>query len=171
MQAVILWIILFFSAMNGLSHIFTREEEQGTVLFLRITSKPEIVLSSKLIFNITMFFLLQIVIIPLFIFFLNLEIKAFVPFIATLIIGGLAISSSTTILAAIASKAGGKGPLFTIISFPIILPILWIASDSTANSLSDASYNGSQSIFFLLAFSVCITALSYLLFDYIWLEE
>ena len=171
MQAIILWIILFFSAMNGLSHIFIREEEQGTALFLRLNAKPGIVLTSKLLFNISLFFILEGVIIPLFIFFLDMKIKALTPFIAIAIVGGLAMSCSATILAAIASKSGGKGPLFAIISFPIILPIIWIASNATANALINAEYSGIQNIIFLLAFSVSINALSYILFDYIWIEE
>jgi heme exporter protein B len=157
--------------MNGLSHIFTREEEQETSLFLRLISKSDVILASKLLFNISLFFILQLITIPLFIFFLNLEIKAIIPFIISAFAGGLAISSSTTILAAITSKSGGKSSLFTIISFPIILPVIWIASDSTANSLSDPVYDGFQNIIFLLAFSVLITAVSFILFNYIWSEE
>ncbi len=171
MQAVILWIILFFSAMSGLSHIFIREEEQETILFLQLYSKSEVILTSKLLFNIFLLFLLELVIVPLFIFFLNLQIKAIIPFIFTIISGGLGISSSTTILAAIASKSGSKGSLFTVISFPVVLPILWMASDATSRALTNARFEGIQNIIFLLAFSVSITALSYILFEYIWIEE
>lgn len=170
MQSVIFWIILFFSAMNGLSHIFIREEEQETSLFLMLNAKPEVILTSKLIFNISLFFLLQAVITPLFIFFLQMKIVSIIPFIATVIAGGFAISCSTTILAAIVAKAGARGSLFTVISFPIVLPILWIAINSTSHSMSDAGYSGLNNIIFLLAFSGVITALSYLLFEYIWLE-
>lgn len=170
-QSILLWIILFFSAMNGLSHIFTREEEQETSLFLRLISKPEVVLASKLLFNITMFFILQLITVPLFIFFLNIEVKAVSQFILGAIAGGLAITSSTSILAAITSKSGGKSSLFTIISFPVVLPVIWIASDSTANSLSNPDYSGYQNIIFLLAFSTLIITVSFILFNFIWSEE
>ncbi|MBN2040560.1 MAG: heme exporter protein CcmB [Spirochaetes bacterium] len=170
-QAVLLWIILFFSGMNGLSHIFIRETEQDTDLFLRLVSTPETVLASKLLFNIFLFFILQIITVPLFILFLNIEIKALIAFIAGAVAGGIAIASSTSILAAITSMSGGKSSLFTVISFPVILPVLWVASDSTANSLSNADYTGCQNIIFLLAFSVLITAVSFILFNYIWAEE
>ncbi len=171
MQAVIFWIILFFSAMNGLSHIFVREEEQGTALFLRLNAKPGQIFTSKLLFNISLFFFLQIIIVPLFIFFLDMDIKAYFSFIMTAIAGGLALSSSTTILAAIAAKSGGRGPLFTVISFPIVLPVLWIASESTNIALSKSGFEGINSIIFLIAFSGVIIALSYILFEYIWIED
>lgn len=171
MHAIILWIILFFCAMNALSHIFIREEEQETALFLRLNSKPEVVLISKLVFNISMFFLLQALIIPLFIFFLNMEVKSYIAFALTMIAGGLAMSSSTTILAAITSKSKGKGPLFTVISFPVVLPVIWVASESTALALNKSSFEGLNNIIFLFSFSVVIIMVSYILFDFIWLEE
>ncbi len=171
MQSVIFWIILFFSAMNGLSHIFIREEEQETSLFLRLNARPDVVLTSKLLFNIFLFFMLQLVITPLFIFFLQMEVKSIPIFISTVISGGFAISSSTTILAAIVAKAGGKGSLFTVISFPIVLPILWIAINSTSQALMSPEYSDYKNIVFLLAFFGTITTLSYLLFEYIWIEE
>lgn len=171
MQSVIFWIILFFSAMNGLSHIFIREEEQETALFLRLNSNPAVVLTSKLLFNIFLFFVLQLIITPLFMFFLQMEVKAVLIFIAVVIAGGLAMSSSTTILAAIVAKAGGRGSLFTVISFPIILPVLWIAINTTTRAISDPFFEEYGNIVFLLAFSGAITVLSYLLFEYIWIEE
>ena len=171
MLSILFWIVLFFSAMNGLAHIFIREEEQGTSLFLRMNAAPEIVLTSKLIFNIALFFLLQIVITPLFLFFLQIQIKSILPFIINLIAGGFALTSSTTILAAIVAKAGGRGSLFTIISFPIILPILWTSINATFQSLEDAAYSGYGNIVFLLAFSGALISLSYMLFEYIWMDE
>ncbi|MDY6934493.1 MAG: heme exporter protein CcmB [Spirochaetota bacterium] len=171
MQSVLFWIILFFSAMNGLSHIFIREEEQGTSLFLRLNAKPEVVLTSKLLFNISLFFLLQVVVTPLFIFFLQMNILSPITFVFTIGAGGFAISSSTTILAAIVAKAGGRGSLFTIISFPIVLPILWISINSTTRSLEVAKYTGYENLVFLLAFSAAIIALSFIIFEYIWMDE
>jgi len=171
MKAVLFWIIMFFSAMNGLSHIFTREEEEGTSLFLRLNVTPESILSSKLIFNIIIFLLLQIIITPLYIFFLQVEIKSIIPFLLTLFTGGLSLASITTILAAIVAKAGGKGSLFTIISFPLVLPVLWIVINSTFISLDKQNYYQYNNLLFLLAFSATIIAVSFLLFKYIWLEE
>lgn len=170
MQAVLFWIVLFFSAMNGLSHIFIREEEQGTSLFLRLNSSPEVVLTSKLVFNLVLFFVIQAVIVPLFIFFLQMEIKSLIPFAATVISGGMAIATSTTVLAAIVAKAGVRGSLFTVISFPVVLPVLWIAISSTSEILLSVDSDYKNPVF-LLAFSGAITALSYILFEYVWLEE
>ena len=52
--AAMLWIILFFSAMAGLSRTFVHEEETGTVTALKMAAQPEAVLIGKYLFNVTL---------------------------------------------------------------------------------------------------------------------
>jgi len=170
-QSVLFWIIMFFCGMSGLAHVFVREEEQDTSLFLRIHSQPETVYLSKVIFNILVFFLLQMAITPLYIFLLQVEIRMISAFIMIVIAGGLSISTTVTILAAIIAKAGGKSSLFTVISFPLVLPILWIAISATRATLEVRGRFELNNLYFLLAFSGVMIALSYILFEYIWLDE
>jgi heme exporter protein B len=74
-------------------------------------------------------------------------------------------------LAAMVAKAGGKGALFTIIAFPIVLPVLWGCISTTVTSLDRSAPVTMNNIFFLLAFSGAIVAISFLLFKYVWLEQ
>jgi heme exporter protein B len=69
------------------------------------------------------------------------------------------------------SKAGGKGSLFTIISFPIILPVLWIAISATSAAIEKSGASDYGNTLFFLAFSGVLISLSFLLFRYIWVEE
>ena len=170
-MSIFLWIILFFSAMNGLSHIFVREEEQSTALFLRLNSSVESIYLAKLIFNIIFFLVIEIVVSMLFIFFLQVELKNGSLFIATILIGGLSMATATTILASMVAKADGRGALFTIISFPIILPILWLVIALTTDSIVSTTSSQQGSLIFLLAFTLFMGSMSYLLFKYIWLDE
>ncbi len=168
-QAMLFWIILFFSAMNGLAHVFTREEEEGTALFLRVTSPAAAVYTAKLLFNIAVIFIIAAVISPLYAFFLNVEVASPSAFAAATCAGCLAIASSTTVLAAIVAKAGSRGSLFTIISFPVVLPPLWIAIGATRAAI--AGNTVAEGVVFLLAFSGALIAVSYMLFGHIWIEE
>ena len=170
-QSIMLWIIIFFSAMSGLSHIFIREEDQGTALFLRMNSSAEAVFLSKLIFNLVFFMAILIVITPLYVFFLQVDMKDILFFILSIASGGISIAATTTILAAMVAKAGGKASLFTIISFPILLPILWISIATTSSSLETIRPVSYGNLLFLLAFSGMITTLSFLLFRFVWIEE
>ncbi len=169
-QAILLWVVIFFSSMNGLSHIFVREEDQSTALFLRITVPVESVFISKFIFNQLFMMIILAVVTPLFLFFLQVTVIHTLQFVCTIAIGGISIAASTTILAAMVAKAGGKGSLFTIISFPILLPVLWVSISSTVAALSAPEPAG-RTLLFLLAFSGFISVISFLLFRFIWLED
>ncbi len=74
--SMLLWIVLFFSAMSGLSHVFMREVEEGTALFLRLHGSHSLVYFGKLAFNIAMMCANGIVVAPLFIFFTGMHIAA-----------------------------------------------------------------------------------------------
>lgn len=169
-NAVLFWLVMFFSAMNGLAHIFTREEEQGTTTFLRLHSSAEAVYLSKLIFNIIFFFGIQIIIGPVFIFFQQIHIYHVVFFIITVLCSGLAIASSVTILAALVAKSQGRNALFTVISFPIVLPILWVAVSMTQQAFTPGGIDW-KNVLFLVAFSGAIITLSIVLFKQIWMDE
>jgi heme exporter protein B len=170
-HAILLWIILFFSAMNGLAHVFIREEEEETALFLALTSAPAVIFTAKLAFNMLMILGLALVISPLYVFFMDMRVAAPLVFAFTVASGGIAIASCTTLLAAMVAKAGGKGALFTIISFPLVLPVLWVSMRATAMSLEKPDYAGLDPLLFLLAFSGALIAVSYMLFEHIWTGE
>jgi heme exporter protein B len=169
-QSILLWMVLFFSAMNGLSHIFVREEDQGTSLFLRMTMHPDSIFLSKFIFNQIFMLIIAAIVAPLFLFFLQVTVYHTLHFICTMAAGAMSIAAVTTILAAMVARAGGKGSLFTIISFPVLLPVLWIAISSTTASLNVSDPAGG-SLVFLLAFSGFISVISFLLFRFVWIEE
>jgi len=170
-QSILLWLIMFFAGMNSLLHIFIREVDHGNELFLKLNSSAFSVYFSKLIFNCVLFLFLQIIITPLGIAFLQFSIQSQFFFIAIIMCGGFAISGTTTVLSAIVARSGGRGSLFTIISFPVLLPVLWVAISSTEKALGQSGFWDSESLVFLLAFSGMIIALSFLLIRFIWLDE
>lgn len=169
-KSILLWVILFFCAMNSLLHVFTREQEEGTALFLILNVSTDAVFISKLAFNAALFFLIEFIVCPLFMLFMQLAPAHFLFFCLTVICGGAAIVSASTMLAAMTSKAGGKASLFTVIAFPLILPVLWVAISTTVACLDSASTPAVGNIIFLLAFSVAIAAMSLLLFKFVWTE-
>lgn len=169
-HAIIFWIILFFSAMSGLAHIFIREEEEKNSLFLSLYYSPEEIYLSKLIFNIILFLSISVIVTALYLFFLQVFPVYPLLFILTVISGCFAIASITTILGAIVSKAGSGSSLFTVISFPILLPVLWTAIRLTSVSIDGSGVQEYRNIVFLLAFSGVIISVSYLTFKFIWTE-
>jgi len=169
-QAIIFWIILFFSAMSGLAHIFIREEEEQNALFLSLYYSPEEIYISKLIFNMVLFLCIATLITPLYLFFLQILPVYKILFLLTVISGSIAIASVTTILGAMVSKTGSGSSLFTVISFPVLLPVLWTAISLTTISIEGGGVPEYKNILFLLAFSGVIVSASYLSFKFIWTE-
>ncbi len=169
-QAMLLWLVMFFSAMSGLSFIFVREVEQGTDLFLRLHVSPESIFISKLIFNLGFFLITQAVITPLFIIFIQVTVYDVPVFAGAVAAGGFAIASVTTILASMIARAGGKGSLFTVISFPVLIPVLSVLISVTEKTLEAGAGVPWDNLIFLLAFSGAVVAISFLLFPVIWLE-
>ncbi len=50
--AGVLWIVMFFGAMTGLSKSFVSEEERGTSLYLKLVADSGAIYFGKLVFNI-----------------------------------------------------------------------------------------------------------------------
>ena len=169
-HGIIFWIILFFSAMSGLAHIFIREEEEKNSLFLSLYYTPEEIYLSKLVFNIILFLSISAVVTLLYLFFLQIFPAYMLLFILTAVSGSIAIASVTTILGAMVSRAGNGSSLFTVISFPVLLPVLWTSISLTTISIDGTAAPEYRSIIFLLAFSGIIVSVSYLCFKFIWTE-
>ena len=169
-HSIMFWIILFFSAMSGLAHVFIREEEEKTSLFLSLHYSPEEVYISKLIFNISLMLSISIIVTPLYLFFLQVVPAYPVLFCAVTLSGSIAIASVAAIFGAMVAKANSGSSLFALISFPILLPVLWTTISMTTISIEGADIKEYGNLIFLLAFSGVIILTSYLTFKFIWKE-
>lgn len=166
----LLWVVVFFSAMSGLSRSFVSEEERGTTLTLQLIAKPSTVFNGKLLFNLVLVFIMNFAITLLYaILFDSFIIVNYYLFIITFIFGSIGIAVSSTLIAAIIAKANTKGTLYPVLSFPILLPLILTLLELTrfsmdGNSISDALvYIG-----VIVSYNVIMLTAGYLLFDFIW---
>ena len=95
--APLLWIVLFFSALSGLAHVFVREEEQQTADTLRLILPPNAVWIGKWFFNIVLLFGLEIIILPLFFIMMNARVESYDILFAIIVTGSLGLASVATI--------------------------------------------------------------------------
>jgi heme exporter protein B len=166
----LLWVVIFFSAMSGLSRAFVSEEERGTTLTLQLIASPNTIFSGKLLFNLILVFVMNIVIAVLYsMLFDSFIIKNFALFLLSFILGNFGIAAASTIIAAIIAKAGSKGTLYPVLSFPILLPLILILLELTKFSIDGNTISSSAvELAVLLCYDVVILTASYLLFDFIW---
>jgi heme exporter protein B len=168
----VLWIIIFFSTMSGLSRTFVSEEERGTVMTLHLIAKPLKIYFGKLLFNLVLLFGLNIFTVALYLLFVtSFSVGNYSIFITTIILGTFGLASGSTIIAAIIAKANTKGTLYPVLSFPILLPLLLTVINATKLSVENAPFAEALGEFqVLFSYLIVLTVISFLLFEFIWKE-
>lgn len=168
-MAALFWIILFFAAMSGLAQVFIKEEESGTALALKLASDGTVIFFGKLLFNLALLFALTIIVVPLFIILLKTEPANWLFFLYAILLGNIGLAGATTIIAAIVSKATIKGALFTVLSFPVLMPLLIAVIEITKSAFLGGVFKDiAAPMQLLVAYDVVMIILSYLLFDFVW---
>lgn len=170
LKVALLWVVLFFAAFSGLSHVFIHEEETATSLALRLSASPGAVYAGKLLFNLLLLFGITAVVAPMFLLMVDLRLERPFAFLAVLTSGCLGLGAAATIVAAIIAKARGKGALYGALGFPILLPLLMMAVRAMQVTLLPSAPVGTilRDIGGLLAFAVMLITASFLLFPFVW---
>ncbi len=165
-----LWVVIFFSAMSGLSRTFVMEEERGTSMTLQLLAPPSAVFFGKLLFNLVLVTGLNILTVALYALFINgFVIKTAEIFVVAVALGGVGFAAASTIIAAIIARASTKGTLYPVLSFPILLPLLLTVINATRLAADGAPFEEAYSEFqVLISYIVVVIAVSTLLFDYVW---
>lgn len=170
-NSVLLWIVLFFSAMTGLSRAFVNEEETGTAAALRLSAPPASVFLGKLLANLALLAVVMAVVVPLFLALMSFGIAAPGLFLAVLALGGVGIAAASTFIAAIVSKTAAKGALFAVLATPLLLPPLVAAVTGTRIAATEPELAaGLDVVRLLFAYDGLMVTASFLLFDAVWRE-
>lgn len=171
LHSVLLWIILLFSAAAGLPRGFVKEEEAGTALALRLAGRPESIYLGKLMGNALLVLLLELFLVPAFILLMEYRVSGWPLFLIMLLGGGLGLAGATTLISAIVSRASGKGTLFSVLAFPILLPLLFACVDGCRKACTSAELGaGADALKVVISYSGVVTTAGFLLFRPIWKE-
>lgn len=168
--AGILWIIVFFTAMAGMGRSFVAEEERGTGLLLRLLAPSDVVFAGKLLFNVLMLVTLTAATATLYVLLMNIVVKSFWLFALTLLTGSAGLASSSTIVAAIISRARGKGTLYAVLSFPILVPLVILVVDATRMAFDGLPLAGEglNDVLLMAAYTGVVIGVSTIVFDIVW---
>lgn len=165
-----LWVVVFFASMSGLSRTFVMEEERGTSLTLQLLAPPSAILFGKLFFNLALAAGLNTLSVLLYSMFIaGFVVRTYSIFLLTVLLGSIGLAAASTIIAAIIAKANTKGTLYPVLSFPILLPLLLTVINATRLASEGAFFEEAAGEFqALISYIVVMIVTSYLLFDYIW---
>ena len=128
---VLLWVILLFSVSAGLPRAFIQEEESQTATALRLSATPSALFCGKLLYCLTLVGALELLVTPVFVTLMNLKIASPALFVSTLAAAGYGLAVGSTLVAAIIAQARTKGTLFSVLAFPVLLPLLLLAVELT----------------------------------------
>jgi len=168
-HAALLWIAVLFAAFTGLARAFVQEEEARTAAALRLAAPPIAVYLGKLLFNLALLLLLDLLVAALFVVLLHLRIGNLGLFAALLLAGSLGLVAATTLIAAIIARASVKGALFAVLSFPLLVPLLVVAIQGTSLALDGAGWDkGVAPLQVLLAYTAALFVASLFLFGSVW---
>lgn len=171
LAAVFFWIIVFFSALSSLAQTFVKEVETKTATFLKLTAPDDAVFFGKWGFNLLLILLLEVVLTPLFIVMLNLTVARWDIWIYTCLLGALGLVSTSTLIGALIAAAGVRGALFSVLSFPVLLPLLVVLIRVTEVCFGGGLTGALQDGFLILgAYAVITTTAGWLLFPFVWRE-
>lgn len=166
--SALFWITILFTAVNAVAKSFIGEKKGRDIYYYSIAAPTAIVLA-KTVYNFLLCSLLSFTGYLLFILFLGNPVADGSIFALTILLTAMGFASSLTLLSAIAAKANNSAILMAVLSFPVVISIILMAVKVTKNCIDGLGWDTSwDELLTLLAINCLVTAVSYLLFPYIW---
>ena len=161
-----LWVILLFAASAGLPRGFVHEEETHTATALRLAAAPSAVFCGKALYSASLLLAVEALLVPLYLAVMDLPLASPGLLLLALGAGGLGLAVGSTLLAAIVAQAQGRGALFPILAFPVLLPLLLLAVELTRGAVTGTVGDGVVAN--LLAYDGAIAVAGLMLFPLVW---
>ena len=164
----VFWILFLFTAVNALMKSFSQEISNRELYYYYLTGPIEIIIA-KFIYNFISLTIMGLLIMITFIVFINNPIENIGTFIVGILLGSLGTGVVFTLVSSIASKGGNSATLMSVLSIPLLLPIILFNLRITAYSIGIIGGNSFASdVILLLAIIIILIGVSLLLFPQIW---
>jgi heme exporter protein B len=166
---VLFWIIILFASVNAIAKSFMQESRSRLLYYYTIAS-PQAIILSKTLYNVLLMSLLSLLALVVYLLFFNNTIGDPLFYFIAVILGSISFSTVFTMVSAIASKAGNNGTLMSILSFPVIIPVILVLIRLSKSAMDgvERSQSSYSNIGVLCAINVIVIATSLLLFPYLW---
>lgn len=167
----LIWVVLIFTAFNALSREHADDRMENRQYLKHAVQPVEWMLARTLYHWVLMTFLAALVLLA-FCLFLGTEHltgnRLLWMFIG-LEMAGWALASCITLLASIASHAGGGFGLTAVLGLPLVMPIVLVATRFGRDITSGITAGETvENLLFLAALAGAITAFGLVLFPYLW---
>lgn len=167
---VLFWIILLFAAINAISKSFVQENPSRQLYYYSIVNAKAVILSKMIYNSLLMVILAGLALIVYMVIFGN-PLADPALYVVAVMLGAISFASVFTMVSGISAKAGHNTTLMSVLSFPIIIPLLIILIELSGNAMSGAPRADSYpELAVLIAINIISIAISLLLFPYLWRE-
>jgi len=163
------WVITLFTSVTISGKSFLKETGgQALFNFLHYSSRQFIF--SKIIANMAFMLVLSFITFFFYGFFIKNEVENLGLFFIVLILASTGLAGVLSLMSAIASKANGNFAMMSILSFPVLMPLILVVIKISKQAVDGIEWAGVgyDFIFILFALNALTIALSFLLFPYLW---
>jgi heme exporter protein B len=162
------WLITLFIAVNAIGKSFTQESKQRNLFYYSIVS-PEAVIYSKIIYNSMVMVGISFVGILFYSWVMGNPVGNLPLYLISLLFGSIGFSATLTMVAGIAAQGENSATLMSVLSFPIIIPLLLILLKLSKSAMDGISIQENwDEMATLASLDVIVIVLSGILFPYIW---
>ncbi len=163
------WVITLFTSVTISGKSFLKETG-GQALFNYLHYKPQQFIFSKIIYNMVFMFLLSFITFFFYAFFITNQVENLSLFFIILTLASTGLAGVLTLMSAIAAKANGNFALMSILSFPVIMPLILVIIKLSKQAVDGIEWAGVGFNFLAILMALnCLTiALSFLLFPHLW---
>lgn len=162
----VLWIILLFAATAGLPRLFVAEEETHTATALRLAATPSALFAGKLAYGLVLIAALELLTTPLYLAMVQLPVASPGLLVLGLALGGVGLAAASTLVAVMVAQARGRGTLFAVLLFPVLLPLLLMAVELTRQAVVGGP--GGVALTQLLLYDAAVVVVGFMLFPAMW---
>jgi len=162
------WIIILFAAVSTMTRSFLQEGE-NRFLYYYFMVRPQSIIIAKSLYNILVTLLIAFFSLSLYLIVMGNPVGNLPLFALTVLLGVIGLAIPLTMTAAIASKAGNNPVMMSILSFPIVIPVILQCIKMSKVAIDDLDPMLSMDeILVLLALDAIVFVLSIILFPYLW---
>lgn len=163
------WVITLFTSVtiNGKSFL---KETGGQALFNYLHYSPQHFIIAKILYNMMFMLIMSFITFFFYAFFIKNEVENLSLFLLVLVLASTGLAGILSLMSAIAAKASGNFAMMSILSFPVVMPLIMVVIRLSKQAVDGLEWAGVglDFISILVALNVLTLALSFLLFPYLW---
>lgn len=163
------WVITLFTSVTISGKSFLKETG-GQALFNYLHYTPAQFIIAKVLYNMVFMLVLSFITFFFYAFFIKNEVENLALFFIVLILASTGLAAVLSLMSAIASKANGNFAIMSILSFPVLMPLILVVIRISKQAVDGIEWAGVSLSFIsiLAALNVLTISLSFLLFPYLW---